>query len=213
MAALDDVMAAPPVLDWAFAGQTLPGETESGDLHLVKTFATGVLLAVVDGLGHGADAASAARAAVAVLDRYADESIVALVERCHRALVGTRGAVMSLARIDHAAGTMTWLGIGNVEGILLYGEPNRRPARDCLVTRGGTVGRDIPPLRTNVVSVSPGDTLLFASDGIKGGFADSAIGGAAPQQIADQVLANYAKGTDDALILVARYLGENGGTR
>jgi len=120
---------------------------------------------------------------------------------------------MSLARIDHAAATMTWLGIGNVEGILLYGEPNRRPARDCLVTRGGTVGRDIPPLRTNVVPVSPGDTLLFASDGIKGGFADSAIGGAAPQQIADQVLANYAKGTDDALILVARYLGENGGAR
>jgi serine phosphatase RsbU (regulator of sigma subunit) len=201
------------VIDWAFAGLPLPGEVESGDLHLVRTLPTGVLIAVVDGLGHGVDAAIAARAAVAVLDRHAEEPLVALIERCHRALVGTRGAVMSLAQLDHRAATMTWLGVGNVEGILLYGDPNARPARASLVTRGGTVGRDIPPLRTVVVPLSPGDTLLFASDGIKSGFAEGATGGARPQQIADQILANYAKGTDDALVLVARYLGDNGGAR
>jgi phosphoserine phosphatase RsbX len=203
-------MDSPAVIDWGFASLTLPGEVESGDLHLVKTLPTGVLLSVVDGLGHGAEAAIAARAAVAILDRHAQEPLVALVERCHRALVGTRGAVMSLAHFDRSAGTITWLGVGNVEGILLYGAPNSRPARESLVTRGGTVGRDIPPLRTVVVPVSSGDTLLFASDGIKSGFADGASGDTTPQQVADQVLANYAKGTDDALILVARFRGGNG---
>jgi phosphoserine phosphatase RsbX len=192
-------------IDWGFASLPLPGEVESGDLHLVKLLPTGVLFAVVDGLGHGADAAIAARTAVAVLERHGHESLVALVERCHRALVGTRGAVMSLAHFDRSARTITWLGIGNVEGILLHGAPNSRPARESLVTRGGTVGRDIPPLRTVVVPVSARDTLLFASDGIKSGFADAAAGDTPPQQVADQVLANYAKGNDDALILVARF--------
>lgn len=211
MAPAHHVTGAPAVIDWAIAGLPLPGEVESGDLHLVKMLSTGALLAVVDGLGHGAGAAAAARAAVAVLDRHAQDSLVALVERCHRALVGTRGAVMSLAYFDRRAGTMTWLGVGNVEGILLFGDPNARPARASLVTRGGTVGRDIPPLRTVVIPVSAGDMLLFASDGIKSGFADGASGGAPPQQIADHVLANYAKRTDDALVLVARYHGDDTG--
>src|SRR5437773_929428 len=81
---------------------TLPGETESGDLHLVKSVGSGVLAAVVDGLGHGAEAASAARAAVAVLERHAGESPLPLLQRCHRALIGTRGVVLSLAFFDGA---------------------------------------------------------------------------------------------------------------
>src|SRR3989454_8581110 len=54
----------------------LAGEQESGDLHLIKPVGSGVLVSVVDGLGHGAEAAAAARAAVAALSRYADESVL-----------------------------------------------------------------------------------------------------------------------------------------
>jgi hypothetical protein len=166
-----------------------------------------VLVAVVDGLGHGAEAATAARAAVATLERHAHESALALVARCHQALAGTRGAVMSLAHFDYRAGIMTWLGVGNVEGILLYANPAEESARATLVTRGGIVGQAVPPLRAATVPVAAGDTLLFASDGIKAGFADRLPGDASPQQWADQILAHHAKGTDDALVLVARYLG------
>jgi len=198
---------ATAVIDWGVAGSALAGETESGDLHLVKLIPTGALVAVVDGLGHGADAATAARGAVATLGRYAHESLLVLIERCHHALTGTRGVVMSLANLDSRAGTMTWLGVGNVEGILQHASPAAGPSRASLVARGGIVGRELPPLRTATVPISPGDTLLFASDGIKGGFADTLPGDASPQQLADQILASYGKGTDDALILVARYLG------
>src|SRR2546425_324718 len=90
-------VCAPPLIEWGVAGLALPGEARSGDLHLVKPVGTGVLVAVVDGLGHGAEAASAAQAAVAALERHATESPVPLIERCHRALQGTRGAVISMA--------------------------------------------------------------------------------------------------------------------
>jgi negative regulator of sigma-B (phosphoserine phosphatase) len=198
---------ATAVIDWGVAGSPLAGEAESGDLHLVKPIPTGVLVAVVDGLGHGAEAAMAARTAVATLDQHARESVLALVQRCHHALGRTRGAVMSLAHFDYRAGIMTWLGVGNVEGVLLHADGSERPARASLLTRGGIVGQEVPPLRAVTVPVFAGDTLLLASDGIKRGFADDLPVDASPQQWADRILASHRKGTDDALVLVARYLG------
>ena len=202
-------MTTTAVIDWGVATSALAGE--SGDLSLVKPVATGVLLGVVDGLGHGAEAATAARAAVAVLDRHADESLVPLVKACHQALIGTRGVVMSLAFLSFAHRSLTWLGVGNVEGVLLHGDRAERPRRTALVTPGGIVGSELPPLNAHHVRLTPGDTLIFASDGIRSGFAESIASDATPQQLADQILARYAKGTDDALVLVARYLGDAGG--
>src|SRR5260370_27692776 len=85
------------LIEWGVATLAHPGEAQSGDRHLVKPVGTSVLVAVVDGLGHGTEAATAAQAAVAALERHATESPVPLIERCHRALHGTRGAVMSAA--------------------------------------------------------------------------------------------------------------------
>lgn len=202
-------MDAGPLIDYGVATLTRPGEAESGDLHLVKPIGNGVLVSVVDGLGHGAEAAAAARAAVAALDRYAEESVLPLLQRCHHALAGTRGVVMSVAFFDRADGSMTWLGVGNVEGVLLYTDPAARPARASLVTRGGIVGSELPRLRAEVISVAAGDTLIFATDGLRTGFVDG-VPDAPPQQLAQHILARYGKGTDDALVLVARYVGRIG---
>jgi len=198
------------LIDWGVATLTLPGERESGDLHLVKPVRAGVLVSVVDGLGHGAEAAAAARAAVAALNRHAQESVLPLLQRCHQALAGTRGAVVSVALFDRADGSMTWLGVGNVEGVLLYADAGGRRGRERLVTRGGIVGSELPPLRAEVVAVAPGDTLILATDGIQSGFADELMVEAPPQQLADQILTRSGKRTDDALVLVARYVGNAG---
>lgn len=202
-----------PLIECGVATLTLAGETESGDLHVVQPVRTGVLVGVVDGLGHGAEAAAAARAAVATLREHAGEAVLPLLQRCHRALVGTRGVVMSLAFFHGGDASMTWLGVGNVECQLLYTDPAARPARagrTSLVTRGGIVGSQLPQLRAEVISLTAGDTLLVATDGVKDGFADGLSTDMPPQQLADQVLARSRKGTDDALVLVARYLGGPG---
>ena len=198
------------LIDWGVATLTLPGERESGDLHLVKPVRAGVLVSVVDGLGHGVDAAAAARAAVAALNRHAQESVLLLLQRCHQALAGTRGVVVSIALFDRTDGSMTWLGVGNVEGVLLYADGGGRRGRERLVTRGGIVGSELPPLRAEVLAVAPGDTLVLATDGIQSGFADELTVDAPPQQLADQILARSGKSTDDALVLVARYVGDAG---
>ena len=207
-------MGTPALIEWGVATLALPGEAQSGDLHLVKPVGTGVLVAVVDGLGHGAEAAAAAQAAVAALERHASESPVPLIERCHRALQGTRGAVMNVAVFGRPDRSMTWLGVGNVEGLLLYADGAARSGspRTSLATRGGIVGSELPRLHPVVLPIAPGDTLIFATDGIREGFADGLSSEASPQQLADQILARHGKGTDDALVLVARYRG-GAGTR
>ena len=200
---------AATVLDWGVATAALPGEAESGDLHLVRPAAGGALVAVVDGLGHGSEAATAARLAVAALASHAQESPLSLFEHCHRALKGTRGVVMSLASFRRGDASLTWLGVGNVEGVLLRAVAGAdvARARSSLVTRGGIVGSELPRLQPEVLPLAAGDTLIFATDGIREGFVEGLPTDATPQQQADHILARHRKGTDDALVLIARYRG------
>ena len=100
------IRRGPPVVDWAVASRAYPDQVESGDRHLVAPFRAGVLLAAVDGLGHGSEAALAACTALEVLEAHRAEPVVELVRRCHKALAATRGAVMSLASVDALARTL-----------------------------------------------------------------------------------------------------------
>jgi phosphoserine phosphatase RsbX len=193
-------------VEWGVAGQALPGQKETGDRHAIVPLDGGVMVAVIDGLGHGAEAAIAARIATEVLEENATESIITLVQLCHQRLKATRGVVMSLATFNTGDSTVTWLGVGNVEGVLLHRDAYGTLSQEVLPLRGGVVGDQLPPLMASIVPVSRGDTLIFATDGIRLGFADGLKADSA-QATADAVLARFARGTDDALVLVARYSG------
>ncbi|MBI2266280.1 MAG: SpoIIE family protein phosphatase [Armatimonadetes bacterium] len=196
-----------PCLAWAVASSEFQGQKESGDLHVVKSFSDGVLAAVIDGLGHGADAASAASAAQETLEAHAHESVISLAKRCHENLRKTRGAVMSLASFNVLDPAMTWMGVGNVEGVFLRGDATGSQAKETLLLRGGVVGYQLPPLRAATIPVAPGDLLILATDGIRSGFSEGLAPTAPPQEIADHILALFGKKTDDALVLVVRYGG------
>ena len=120
---------------------------------------------------------------------------------------------MSLASINWADNRMTWIGVGDVAGVLVAAA---RPGgttnfETALLTRGGIVGTsDELAARPWVIPLTAGDTLIFATDGIRPDFTSQGSTGRAPQQIADDLLRRFQKGTDDALVLVARYPGAGG---
>lgn len=201
-------LRASPIVDWAVASEAMAGQPASGDRHVVAPFRRGVLVAALDGLGHGDEAAAAARAAAAILEAQPEDSIVSLLQRCHQGLLQTRGVVLSLASFDARAGTMAWAGVGNVEGLLLRGNPAADPPRESILLRAGVVGYQIPQLSPAVVAVAPGDMLIFTTDGIRAEFAEGLTAGGPLQPFADRILAQYAKRTDDALVLVVQYRGE-----
>lgn len=194
------------LLDWGVAVRARAGESECGDGHVVRSFPAGMLLAAIDGLGHGREAAAAAGHAARILEEHGDEELAALVERCHRALSGGRGAVMSLARLDTSGG-LSWLGVGNVEGVLVRAGDGRFRREAQLLLRGGVVGLQLPALRPASLRVRRGDVLALATDGVRPGFARLLSAPRPPQELAEQVLGEHGKTSDDALVLVARVAG------
>ncbi len=178
-------------------------------MFVVKEFGQGALAAVVDGLGHGGDAAVAGRTVAATLSDFAHESAISLFRHCHEAAQKTRGVVMSLASFNKGDGTMTWAGVGNVEGLLYRADANASPAAEYLLLRSGGVGFNLPELRATVIPVMPGDTLILATDGVRSNFSQALIQSLheAPQKIAERILAQNKKETDDALVLAVRFLG------
>jgi hypothetical protein len=133
-------------VEWAATSYTLPGQTETGDRHFIADIPEGTFVAVVDGLGHGPEAATAAERAVTAIDQSGQVgSLAEMFKRCHRALRGTRGVVMSLATYDAEKNEMTWLGVGNVIGRLHRFSPNGRSHHENLVLRSGAHGVYLSP--------------------------------------------------------------------
>lgn len=197
-----------PLLEYGVAKAALPGQGQSGDQHLMRCTKNGVLIAVIDGIGHGHEAASAAKVATSILKSGVNEPIISLVERCHQELRSTRGVVLSLASVDPVHGMMTWLGVGNVQGVLVRSDSSKKGnMHEVLLLRAGVVGSQLPPLQAAVLPVAQGDTLFFATDGIRINFAESLSVQENPQRAADRILKEYGTRNDDALVVVSRLTG------
>lgn len=194
------------LIDWSAAILAVEGETVSGDMYLIRPFSGGLLVAAVDGLGHGPEAAESAQIAISTLEKNPDQPIESLVRACHEALKSKRGVVMSLAVIKKAANTLTWLGVGNVEGRVMRAQSKNGSAYDSLLLRGGIVGHNLPNLMPFEVPIAADDMLIFASDGIRPDFADNLNVTANPHQLVRDILTRSSKNTDDSLVVVARYL-------
>ena len=189
------------------AKSILPGQGESGDRHLVCCAGDGILIAAIDGIGHGEEAANAAEAAISILKASPDEPVISLLERCHEGLRSTRGVVLSLASIDPKHGMMTWVGVGNVQGVLMRAGAKKGRVEEVLLLRGGVVGSQLPALQAAVLPIAKGDTLVFVTDGIRSEFVDGLSALESPQRAADKILKQHSRGNDDALVLVLRLTG------
>ncbi len=192
--------------EYGIAKLVLPGQGESGDHYLVCCNESGILVAAIDGIGHGAEAANAAKTAADTLKNGMGEPIISLVKACHEKLRSTRGVVLSVASVDVAHGLMTWLGVGNVQGVLVRAD-KKSAVQESLLLRGGVVGDHLPQLQATVLPVGHGDMLVFATDGVRTDFSRTLSPLENPQRAADRILKGFSNGSDDALVLALRITG------
>ena len=195
----------PPQLELGVAERPLPGEQRSGDRAVLAAYDGGALVAAIDGLGHGDAAAEAAAVAAALIAERRDEPPKRLIEACHAALARTRGVVMTLAWFDLGAGSLSWTGVGNVEGRLVRAPGGERAPTQGAFTLGGVVGYNLPPIRVTSTELAAGDVIVLVTDGISSGFAGAIAAAGSAQQIADRILSEHGRESDDALAVVVRY--------
>jgi len=193
----------PILLEWAVAGAPADGETVSGDRHLVDPREKGVLLAVIDALGHGTEAAAVADRAIAQMRTRSSPQLDDIVWRCHDAMAGTRGVVIAIAWLD-ADAVLTWLVVGNVNAMLLrrrYANLDRHAAP---VSHAGVVGMRMPQLGARALSLKSGDLLVMATDGIDPSFSDDLGPVGDLSRATRRLVARSRMPADDALVLMAR---------
>jgi negative regulator of sigma-B (phosphoserine phosphatase) len=195
-------------LDWAAAGRPLPGEDVSGDLAACMPVGDGALLATIDGLGHAPEAAKAAEIARDTIAAHSSEPLASVLRHCHVGLARTRGAAITLARVQCGAGMVQWVGVGNVEAYLVRrGEGGHGSMVASAVLFGGTAGYRLPRLRDSVAEVRVGDLLIMATDGLDRHFVPEVATARPVDRVAAAILDRHARATDDALVAVARVRG------
>ena len=187
---------------WAVLWRALPGEDFCGDGFAVRNGTDGFLAMVADGLGHGAFAAQASGEAIRIFEKSNIADPDALLGDLHLGLRATRGAAISVAKIEQSRGLVTFSGIGNVAGALIVDGGVKR-----MVSRNGTVGAVARQIMGFQYPFKGDALVILHSDGLASNWSLDKYPGLAqrdPALIAALLYRDFGRRRDDALILVVR---------
>jgi anti-sigma regulatory factor (Ser/Thr protein kinase) len=179
-----------------------PPEEESGDSWDVVASRDVVTVWVVDGLGHGPAAATAANAAVRVFREGEAHDLERMLQDAHAALRPTRGAAVGIARIFAAHGRVEFAGVGNIAGAIASDDGVRR-----VVSQNGIVGHEMRRVQTFSYPWSASSVLVLQSDGVSANWNAAQYAGLMqrdPTLIAAVLYRDHGRGTDDATVVVAK---------
>jgi anti-sigma regulatory factor (Ser/Thr protein kinase) len=199
----------------------LSGEQVCGDAWAVKSIGSGtdggadavevpepdtgrppLLVMLCDGLGHGPLAARASGQALAAFHRTTAEDPTAIIAELHRALNGTRGGAVAVARIDWRRRRIALCGIGNVSAFVVAAD-----ARSTLLSAPGIVGHHLPRLRGHEMELPPGASVVLHSDGLTERWSPAAMPSlfaASSTLIAAHLLREAGVRRDDASVVVIK---------
>lgn len=178
------------------------GETVCGDDWAFTVDGVRCTVVLADGLGHGPLAAAASGLAMETFARVRDRDPADITRSVHDALRATRGAAVSVARLDFAAGTASFCGIGNVAGNLLNGTTIRR-----MVTLNGTAGAAARRIQSFGYPMERGTVAVLHSDGLTSSWSLDAYPGLLtrdPALIAGVLYRDFVRGRDDVTVVVAK---------
>ena len=187
-------------MKWSFgcAQRAYGGEAVCGDAVYIGANESG-LVAVVDGLGHGPEAANAARAFVEFVEARPSAPLDATLHEASRSIAHTRGVAAGLVQLSGPEHRLRFAGVGNIEV--------KAQCRAAVhpVCASGIVGRPLRKINVYEYAAFPGDTVALMTDGISTRFDLGELDlEQPPQALAEAILSCFGKGTDDATCVVLR---------
>jgi len=185
---------------WGAVAVPKPGEEVCGDSWSVSESPGARTLIVADGLGHGPEAADAAVQAIRVFHRHRDHQVATLLEYIHGGLRSTRGAAVSIARMDFVNEKVSYAGLGNVAGAIVANGTVKN-----MVSLSGTAGHNARKVQAFDYPFKAGIVIMH-SDGLSSHLSVDKYPGLArahPTLVAAVLYRDYARRNDDATVLVA----------
>lgn len=189
------------------------GHEVSGDAYRISDDGTDVTVLIVDGLGHGTEAARASHRAIEPSYGPTDVDPAAVLKTVHDRLLATRGAAAAAVRIEVRHGRALFCGVGNISGAVLASAVTS-PQR--LGSRPGTLGLKMPTPNSQAVALPAHGTLVLHTDGIRARWDLARYPGllAQPAPVLAAVLVrDFWRHRDDAAIAVLRTRPVLGGDR
>lgn len=196
--------SAPPEAELELGAVCLPksGEEVAGDGWLLEASGDYRTIMVVDGLGHGPNAARAARAATEAFAAHPAATPGALMQICHGALAATRGAAGAAARLTLAKKHGSFAGVGNIAcRVETTGE------RRQLVSHSGTLGHVMRRVQEFEFDFPAGALLILQSDGLTTRWSSEDYPGLLAKHaglIAGVLYRDHNRGTDDVTVVVLK---------
>jgi anti-sigma regulatory factor (Ser/Thr protein kinase) len=178
------------------------GEVDCGDGWAVSATANKEHVMVVDGLGHGSDAYTAAAQAMNVFGRHAKDGPTDLLKMAHLALRPTRGAAVAMADVDLDSGVVRYAGVGNIAATILDNGNSR-----SLVSHNGTVGAEMRKVQEFTYPWQSSSILVMNSDGLSTHWKLDPYPGIENKSVlmmAAVLYRDFKRTRDDATVLVAR---------
>lgn len=194
--------AAAPELNAGVITQPKSGEPVCGDGWTIVQGRGRVVVFVVDGLGHGPDAAAAARAAIDTVEKNAQRDASHIIDAVHNALRHTRGAAAAVALLQPESELCVFCGIGNIAGSI------RSPGMSrSMVSQNGTLGHQVRKIQEFQYPFPKGALLVMHSDGIATQWDLAAYPGIEsrhPALVSAALYRDYSRGRDDLTVLALR---------
>jgi len=180
----------------------IKGETVCGDSWLTTDFGGRMLAMVVDGLGHGLEAAAASAEAVRMMREYLPRRPCEILDASHGALRKTRGAAMSVLESPYGSTLCRYAGIGNISASILSDAKSQ-----SMVSHNGTLGVQVSRCQEFDYSFESGALLVMHSDGLLSQWDLRRYPGLTrkhPAVVASVLYRDYKRGRDDVTVLVVR---------
>jgi anti-sigma regulatory factor (Ser/Thr protein kinase) len=178
------------------------GEVDCGDGWATGQTVNKQQIMLVDGLGHGPEAYTAAAQAMQVFSLHAKHGPTDLLNFAHMALRPTRGAAVAMADIDFETGTLKYAGVGNIAAAILENETSR-----SLVSHNGTVGAEMRKVQEFTYPWQPASILVMNSDGLTTHWSMDRYPGLQNKSalmMAAILYRDFKRTRDDSTVLVAR---------
>ena len=193
-----------PAERFAYGAISVPavGEIQCGDDWAIVQRDGRASVLVVDGLGHGPDAETAAQACLQAFSSAPCDAPCDVLARAHAQMRATRGAAAAVARLDADAREVTFCGAGNIAARLTSGLGDR-----SFLCQHGTLGLQVGRLQDVAVPWPEHALFVMHSDGLGGRWDLRKTPGLLqcdPAIIAAWLIRDHIGGRDDATVIVVR---------